>query len=98
MQATRWGAGFSADSVVEVYEQLLVPRLFTPWGELLLDELEVSPGEAVLDVACGPGSVSRLAARRVGAGGRVTGVDLSAAMPGMARRQPPPPAARADES
>jgi ubiquinone/menaquinone biosynthesis C-methylase UbiE len=88
MNATPWGTSFGSGSFVELYEELMVPRLFTPWAELLLEELELAPGEAVLDVACGPGSVSRLAARRVGAAGRVTGVDLSAAMLEMARGKP----------
>ena len=61
----------------QIYEDVLVPRLFTPWVRLLLDGLGLRPGEAVLDVACGPGSVTQLAAIEVGSSGRVTGVDLS---------------------
>jgi SAM-dependent methyltransferase len=49
-------------------------------GQDLLGELGLAPGEAVLDVACGPGTVTRLAAALSGPGGRVTGCDLSQAM------------------
>jgi SAM-dependent methyltransferase len=51
------------------YDELLVPRLFRPWADLLLDELQLLPGECVVDVAAGPGTVARLAAERVGRGG-----------------------------
>lgn len=40
----------------------------------------VHPGETVLDHACGGGMDVLLAARRVGAGGRVIGVDMTPAM------------------
>lgn len=44
------------------------------------DRLQLAPGAAVLDVGCGAGEVCVELARRVGPGGRVCGVDLSAAM------------------
>jgi SAM-dependent methyltransferase len=44
-----------------------------------------APGERVLDVACGTGIVSLAAARAVGSGGRVAGVDLSERMVEAAR-------------
>jgi SAM-dependent methyltransferase len=62
--------------------------MFEPWAKLLLDQLALRSGEAVLDVACGPGSVSRLAAARVGPTGRVTGCDLSPAMLQLAKAKP----------
>jgi SAM-dependent methyltransferase len=43
------------------------------------------PAEHVLDVACGTGFVARLAADRVGAKGRVVGIDLNASMIEAAR-------------
>jgi ubiquinone/menaquinone biosynthesis C-methylase UbiE len=77
-----WSAAFGAAAVsaMETYDSVMVPRLFNPWGELLVERLGVGPGEAVLDVACGPGSVTRIVARRIGAAGRAVGCDLSAAM------------------
>jgi SAM-dependent methyltransferase len=47
----------------------------------------------VLDVACGTGVVARVAAQRVGATGRVVGVDLNPGMLAVARALPPPPGA-----
>jgi SAM-dependent methyltransferase len=75
---------------MEVYDDVLVPRLFTPWADVLLGELALLPGEAVLDVACGPGSVTRMAAERVGPTGRVLGCDFSAAMLAVGRAKPAP--------
>jgi SAM-dependent methyltransferase len=90
MSGARWSESFGAgaQSSMEVYETVMVPRLFAPWGELLLDELELGVGEAVLDVACGPGTVARLAAARVGSRGRVIGCDLSPAMLAIAAALP----------
>jgi arsenite methyltransferase len=46
----------------------------------------LAPGETVLDLGSGGGFDCFLAARRVGAGGRVIGVDMTAAMVERARR------------
>lgn len=73
--------GTSADA----YEQLLVPAIFEPWARGLVDLADPRPGEHVLDVACGTGAVARAAARRVGADGTVTGVDVNAGMLATAR-------------
>lgn len=40
----------------------------------------LAPGQAVLDVGCGPGIATREAARRIAPGGRALGVDLSSGM------------------
>lgn len=47
---------------------------------------EIPEGATVLDVGCGAGLDSLVAACRVGPGGRVTGVDFSAAMLARARQ------------
>lgn len=82
-----WGAAFASASTgaMGFYDDIMVPRLFEPWAELLLDELGPKKGQAVLDVACGPGTVTRHAALRVGPSGSVTGCDLSPAMLELAR-------------
>ncbi len=67
------------------YDEIMVPRWFEPWARLLLDKLDPESGQSVLDVACGPGTVTRLAAQRVGPKGSVTGCDLSPAMLELAR-------------
>jgi SAM-dependent methyltransferase len=90
MASSAWAESFeSADiSAVQIYDDVLVPRLFTPCARALLDRLDLQPGEAVIDVACGPGSVTRLAATAVGRIGRVTGIDFSPAMLAVAQTKP----------
>jgi SAM-dependent methyltransferase len=86
-----WGSSFASasTSAMSFYDEIMVPRLFEPWAELLLNELKPQSGQAVLDIACGPGTVTRLAALRVGPSGRVTGCDLSPAMLELARSKSP---------
>jgi SAM-dependent methyltransferase len=82
-----WGTSFATASLsaMTIYDEIMVPRLFDPWAELLLDQMNLHSGQAILDVACGPGTVTRKAARRVGPSGRVTGCDLSPSMLELAR-------------
>jgi SAM-dependent methyltransferase len=69
----------------EVYEQQMVPAIFARWAPLVADAAGLQAGERVLDLACGTGALTRVVADRVGAGGRVVGVDLSAGMLARAR-------------
>lgn len=87
-----WSRSFASagGEAMEIYDRIMVPRLFEPWGNLLLDTLGLSPGQIVLDVATGPGTVARLAAARVGPKGLVTGCDISAGMLSVARAKPAP--------
>jgi ubiquinone/menaquinone biosynthesis C-methylase UbiE len=80
---------FDNPAVPTRYDELLVPRLFRPWAELLLEQLQLLPGECVVDVAAGPGTVAQLAAERVGRTGRVIGTDISPPMLAVARSKPP---------
>jgi len=80
---------FSVGSVAGAYDDIYLPRIFIPWARLLLERAALRPGEAVLDIATGPGTVARLAAEQVGLNGRVVGADLSEAMIAIAKRKPP---------
>jgi ubiquinone/menaquinone biosynthesis C-methylase UbiE len=86
-EAQEWSAAFATASSdgMEIYEEVLVGPMFTPWGEYLLDALAVAPGECLLDVATGPGTVARLASGRLGPAGLVLATDLSAAMLAVAK-------------
>lgn len=77
---------FAQPSLPELYEQELVKPLFRPFAELILDEVQLAPGDRLLDVACGTGIVARLAKERLSETGKVVGVDLSPAMLAVARR------------
>ena len=54
-------------------------RILEPSTRQLLQEAGLRPGMRVLDIGCGSGDVSFLAASLVGPAGRVVGVDLAAA-------------------
>lgn len=73
------------DSAPEAYERYLVPELFAPWADHLLEHADLQPGDRVLDVGCGTGIVARRAAPKVGDDGVVIGVDLNDAMLDVAR-------------
>ena len=72
-------------SAPENYERYFVPTIGTPFARELVEAAALEPGERVLDVACGTGIVTRLAAGRVGAEGSVAGLDINPAMLGVAR-------------
>jgi SAM-dependent methyltransferase len=55
--------------------------------DLLLDGLAVSPGDQVLEPACGPGGAGLAAAELVGPGGRVVLADVAPAMVEVAARR-----------
>ena len=48
----------------EAYEARFVPALFAEWAGHLADAAGIGPGRSVLDVACGTGAVTRVAADR----------------------------------
>src|SRR5260370_23637713 len=60
---------------VAAYDQILAYR---PALEPLIATLNLGPGLKVLDVGSGPGYTTMELARRVGASGPVTGVDINA--------------------
>jgi ubiquinone/menaquinone biosynthesis C-methylase UbiE len=67
------------------YERYFVPAIGAPLGHDLIELAELRPGEDVVDVACGTGVVTRLAAQRIGDGGAAAGVDVNPGMLQVAR-------------
>lgn len=82
---------FASPVAAEMYDEVLVPRLFAPCATILLEHLDLRAGEILLDVACGTGIVVRLAAPVLGPSGRVIGRDINAAMIERARSHALPP-------
>ena len=79
-----------AKEAAELYERVVARHILSPWAPLLVDAAHLAGGERVLDLACGTGVVTRIAAQRVGPQGRVTGIDLNAGMISVARSLPAP--------
>jgi ubiquinone/menaquinone biosynthesis C-methylase UbiE len=83
VQHQQWQQGGSA---AEIYQREIVPRITMLWAKDLVDRVELRHGDRVLDVACGTGVVTRVAAERA-TGGQVIGLDLNAEMLKVARSQ-----------
>lgn len=76
-QADRYALGRTP----EEYERLRVQaRVWETATGRLLDEVGLGAGASCLDAGCGPGNTMRLMAERVGAGGRVVGLDMDGAL------------------
>jgi ubiquinone/menaquinone biosynthesis C-methylase UbiE len=83
----------SSDTLISLYDQFApeyektrVPR-FRPFVKRLLQLYDTRPSSQVLDAGCGTGLAATMVAPRVGHGGRVLGVDASAAMLEIARHK-----------
>lgn len=72
------------------YDDYLVPRLFEPWANELLQQVKLKPGDMILDVGTGPGTIARAAASKVGPSGLVFAIDQSKPMLDVARAKSAP--------
>jgi len=61
--------------------------MIAPVGAALIETAAFRPGETAIDVGCGAGATTFEIARRIGPKGRVTGLDISAALVETARRR-----------
>lgn len=75
------------------YERYFVPAIGAPLAADLIEVARLDAGERVLDVACGTGVVTQLAAKRVGSSGVVAGLDINPGMLAVARSVAAPAAA-----
>ena len=78
-----------SNDAASAYERDFVPAMMAQWPPVLAEIAAIGAGDRVLDVACGTGVLARAAADRVGAHGRVTGLDLNDGMLAVARRLRP---------
>lgn len=62
-------------------------RVLAPVADLLLEVAELNPGENVLDIGCGAGATTLMAAREVSEAGSAMGVDVSAPLVTHARHR-----------
>lgn len=74
-----------AAGAAESYQRHFVPAIGEPVARRLIEAAKPTPGDRVLDVACGTGVVSRLALQAVGTTGTVAGLDANPAMLEVAR-------------
>ena len=76
-------------SPAENYQRYFVPSIGSPVAEDLIETAGLRRGERVLDVACGTGVVTRLAAECVGPSGSVAGLAPHPGMLAVARAATP---------
>jgi SAM-dependent methyltransferase len=65
--------------------QATLDRAFRPFEDLLAQAIPAASQNHVLDIGCGTGGTTLAVARRIGAGGHCTGVDISGPMIAAAR-------------
>lgn len=92
MNDSRTNASYKTyeSSPPENYERYFVPAIGEPVARDLIDRAALRVGERVLDVACGTGVVTRLAAEQVEDTGTVAGLDVNPGMLSVARSVTPP--------
>ena len=84
-------SGFQlSGSAPERYERYIVSTLTAALAQDLVTLVALTPGEQILDVACGTGTVTRQAAQAVGPSGQVIGLDVNVGMLRVARTLSPP--------
>jgi ubiquinone/menaquinone biosynthesis C-methylase UbiE len=67
--------GWRYDLMVWFFDTFLLRGTLRKFPQRTTDLAQLQPGEAVLDVGCGTGALAMEASRRVGATGRVCGID-----------------------
>lgn len=82
---TAAAAYYNQEESVRALETAYLSRELVQQRQATLELLGLKPGEAVLDVGCGPGQLTTAMAAEVGKAGRVCGVDVSAAMVARAK-------------
>lgn len=73
--------------IAPVYDLLATAPVVRRWRALAADALELSRGDTVVEMGCGTGANFPFLRERVGAGGRVVGIDRTPAMLDRARER-----------
>lgn len=69
--------------------QQIQDNVLAPVSDIVVGRASIQPGERIIDIGCGCGATSFDLAKRTGAAGHVTGVDISSPMLARARELTP---------
>jgi SAM-dependent methyltransferase len=83
-QSAQWN-GPSGSAWIDAQE--ILDAMFRPFEDLLIDAIPPGAASRALDIGCGTGATTLAAARRLGARGSVTGIDISRPMIALARQR-----------
>jgi ubiquinone/menaquinone biosynthesis C-methylase UbiE len=78
---------FGDSSVATAYDKVLVPLLFIPWAEKLVESFHPWEGKHILDLATGTGVLAEKLFTETGDKGKITGVDINPEMLAMAAKR-----------
>ena len=81
--------GQVVQSAAEIYESFFVPALFQQWSPVMVDMLDLSQQQRVLDVACGTGIVARHVAEQFNNHDQICGIDINEGMLEVAKQKAP---------
>lgn len=82
-QPNEYLLGHSANEEERLRKQ---PQELAPDSKRLLDQLDIRPGDRAIDIGCGPQGILDLLSERVGARGRVVGLEQSESTVHLARQ------------
>jgi SAM-dependent methyltransferase len=60
------------------------------WRQMIVDWVDPRPGDRIMDICCGTGTLSAMLAERLAGGGQLVGLELSSDQLRMARKKPNP--------
>lgn len=77
--------GQVSEDAAKIYEEVYVPALFQDWCPLAIKAANISPGDSVVDIACGTGALAIAVSEHAGHKGKTIGVDINEGMLNIAR-------------
>lgn len=78
---------FGNDAVARSYDEYLLPTLFIPWAQRLIEENGPWENKNVVDLASGTGVIPSLLAPLIQPSGRITAVDINPQMLAVAKQR-----------
>jgi SAM-dependent methyltransferase len=87
MNETKQAKYILGHSQQEIGRLMLQANILKPFTERLMRDAKIGPGMRVLDLGCGAGDVSMLAAELVGPSGSVVGIDRNSEVIDLARKR-----------